>query len=215
MELVEHLKKTKQREHVIISEKYKWIYLKFPRTAGTSLLRGTLEKNCNYSKHIFYYSSNIMVRKKFLSWINNIKNEHLKEYFIFTIVRNPYDRLVSAWRYIYLFARKENISFDNFVKNKMISKMYTSEASGHWSLMSDLVECDNRLITNYIGKYEDLDNSCKEICKNINFKIKKLPVINKLEHEHYSKYYTPELRQIVENVYRKDIELFNYSFEEI
>ena len=40
-----------------------------------------------------------------------------------------------------------------------------------------------------------------------------LPLLNKSEHLHYTKYYTnSSMIDIIKEIYKKDIELFDYSF---
>ena len=59
-------------------------------------------------------------------------------------------------------------------------------------------------------KYFNNDN----ICFLNRLPQKRLKKTNQTKHDHYSSYYTEETREIVENLYKKDIELFDYHFEE-
>jgi len=58
-----------------------------------------------------------------------------------------------------------------------------------------------------IIKYEELQKSIYEL-----FGIKKLPKLNSSKHEYYTTYYNAELKNMVYDIYYKDIELFNYTF---
>jgi len=69
---------------VLTSDKFKFIYYDIPKTASSSVIAFTrkADPNCVLNgRHNF---------------APNCK--HYDEYFKWTIVRNPYDRIVSAWR---------------------------------------------------------------------------------------------------------------------
>ena len=42
-----------------------------------------------------------------------------------------------------------------------------------------------------------------------------LPHKNKTDHKHYSAYYNDKTKEIIAEVFREDVDKFNYSFEHI
>ena len=66
----------------------------------------------------------------------------------------------------------------------------------------------------YIGRFEDLDNSWKYICNKLNIEYSELPHKNKSEYKEldYRKAYTSETKEFVAKKYSEDIKLFNYEF---
>lgn len=78
---------------IIVSPKKKFIYMKPAKTAGTSILRGILEVHFQDIIHKKDHP------KKFLRWLKNLSDEKLDGYFIFSVCRNPWDRVVSIAHY--------------------------------------------------------------------------------------------------------------------
>jgi hypothetical protein len=67
----------------------------------------------------------------------------------------------------------------------------------------------------FIGKIENLQNDFNTICDNIGIPRKPLTQRNKSKHDHYSKYYDKETRDIVASRFAEDIEMFGYKFERL
>jgi hypothetical protein len=84
-----------------------------------------------------------------------------------------------------------------------------------------LFVCDeeDNIIVDYVAKYEDgLEAGIEEAFRQLGAPISepiKLPKSNvtKTSREHYSSYYTSATKNIVEYLYRKDFEIFDYSIE--
>lgn len=147
--------------------------------------------------------------------------------FSFTFVRNPWDRVVSA----YLFLKSGGVnrndsddfdkylkrfnSFTDFVMNfdeKILDQI-------HFSQQYEWV-CDDKdnLIVDFVGRFEHLQKDFDEVCQILN--LPNIPLLhsNKTKNKpknHYSSYYNNETKQIIEQKYIKDIEMFEYSYEEI
>jgi hypothetical protein len=149
--------------------------------------------------------------------------KELSSYFKFTFVRNPWDRLVSA----YHFLQKGGISnedkhffdvhlakykdFDDFVINWINKEniMRGLHFRPQWSFIYDKRQ---KITVDFIGKFEDIDKDFNFVCQKLGVDII-IEKTNVTERRPYQKYYSEETKEIVRNVYQRDIEEFGYIFE--
>ena len=191
------------------SDKFKCIFIHIPKTGGNSIYEALFSKNSN--GHIRYSEYQEENSKKF------------QEYFKFAIVRNPWDRLVSA----FFFLKKggmhcvdkewaqENLkefnTFDQFVmsginKKKIYSGVHFKPQS-YW-----ICDKNNRIMVDFIGRLETLDQDFLFISNKIGSNKKTLKKLNAVSKLDYRKYYNERTKNIVYDFYKDDIELFGYTF---
>jgi len=159
------------------------------------------------------------------------------EYFKFTVVRNPWDLQVSyLWwallykksprRYITLIKKnwKDPEYYIKTIKNKL-KKLFKIN---HIRLLENPLEIlDNSeycftpsgapLCDFYIS-YENIEEDYRKVCGKLGIPYEKLPFVkNKLrkDKKHYSKYYNNKTKLIIAKKLKKQIEYFNYKFEEV
>lgn len=153
------------------------------------------------------------------------------DYFIFSVTRNPYERLVSC--YEHFFNRPEK-SFETQAYARPISKLLTSSktpisfdtfarfvfgqndivSDRHWRAQHSLLsDSSANLLPHMIGRFETLNDDFSEISKLIGKKIT-LPHINKSKKrlKHYTDYYSAEIRELIKHRYQNDLQEFNYQF---
>ena len=133
--------------------------------------------------------------------------------FTFTFVRNPWDRLVSAWKHFH-----PDWPFEQYVKH--IATVLFDRDSKFWTDVwhtlpqyGHLHDDRGQLVVDLVGRFENLERDFNLILTKIGAPKIELPMLNRTKHSHYSEYYTPSLVDIVEDLYQKDIEAFGYSFE--
>lgn len=209
---------------MIYSEKYKFLFVHVPKTAGTSI-RKILQDN--YIHDITHGSFNKSDWNYHHAKASNFKN-HFRDtwdsIYKFAFVRNPWDWLVSYYHYA---IQSEDISkspdektkkwqnnmkqaktFDEFFYNDKLlplpQYLWVTDTSDPYNIIVD-----------YVGKVETLNKDFDNIKKNANLQLPELPVTNKSKHNHYSSYYTKAMLKRVEDKYGLDIELFAYNFETI
>ena len=147
----------------------------------------------------------------------------INSYFKFTVVRNPWDRVVSAYHFLSNGGMndtdkrwaEDNIGeykdFQSFVKGWLnidnIFK-YHHFRPQYLYFMGD----NEKLKIDYFAFLENIDDDFEVICKKIGFK-SILEQKNQSIHKDYKDYFDEETKLIVATVYEKDIGLLGYSFD--
>ena len=68
-------------------------------------------------------------------------------------------------------------------------------------------------MVNYLGHYETLHDDYAAICARLGLDATELPRHNRRTFRDYRDYYDDATRELVGDVWRKDIEMFGYDFE--
>ena len=205
------------------------LFIWVPRTGGTSIWRylstqsGSVDKlwrkpyEFENQKIVTFAHTSIMD----LLSKNIMSRDYFSNAFKFAFVRNPWERLVS----LYFYLRPGNHpkistkSFDSFclgLKDIVLEPVgfYNVRGLSQCNQQVDwLFDKDGRLIVDFIGRFENLQSDFEKICDRTGITARRLPRVNITKHRHYSAYYTVETRQVVEELFKKDIETFGYSFE--
>lgn len=150
------------------------------------------------------------------------KPKEFNTYFKFTIVRNPWDRLVSAFHYLKKGGFNEidaawaekNLSeyedFDTFVKNwinsRNIWEWHPFRPQYHYICIN------GKNLLDFTGYFENLEEDFEIICKKTGIH-NSLGTYNQSSRTDYKNYYNESTRQIVAAVYDRDIELLGYTFD--
>jgi len=142
----------------------------------------------------------------------------INTYFKFAFVRNPWDRLVSHYYYLvqyWDFLKKHPLTFKDWVLNSQ-SKEGDSFLDNHSITQFNYVSNPKtkELLLDFVGRFENLQEDFDKVCKIIDMPSQKLNVINTSRHEHYTKYYNEDTKNIIGDHFRKDVEYFGYKFGE-
>jgi len=185
----------------------KCVYIHIPKTAGTSI--ETCLKNENDINQVVGGHSTFQA-------LMHYKETIMCNLFTFTIVRNPYDRLLSAYKYMLKMETNEILgneeikkceNFKDFVMNYLDETTILSNM--HLKPQYEFIVYQGKISVDYIGKYEHLVKDWKVICKKLRKDII-LPWLNKSNTEHYSGFYDDEMKNKVKKLYYMDFTMFNY-----
>ena len=136
----------------------------------------------------------------------------------FTLVRNPWDKVVSHYEY----RRKRNktdlatqdISFAEWVKKTYGPEkdpFYYNNPKAFQPQVEWLKDDEGNISIDFVGKFESINEDFEQIKKAIGLDAE-LPHLNASRRADYRSYYDDETREIVAQWFREDIEAFNYHF---
>lgn len=201
---------------MIISHKYKFIFIKTQKTAGSSIEKILL--NHLGSNDVFagmpienIPSKNCENIYEHCDWktIKSLDDTAWKNYFKFTVERNSWDKVVSLyWFFTKHYPKKTSKGFDAFIlgnKNKFFKD--------DWGLYTN----NDKILVDKVIQYNDLHNGFKEVCEQLS-----IPYKNELDTvkmktglrkvKNYQDMYKESTKQKVFHFYKKPIEYYNYSF---
>lgn len=187
------------------------IFIHVPKNAGQSI-RNSLFENL-LPGHMKAFTYQLIFPKRIYD-----------NYFKFAIVRNPWDRLASAYMFMKgggahekdrLWSEKKLAQFDTFesfvrtgLQNDEIQKW------PHFRPQVDFLRGQNgKIELDFIGRFENLQEDFNHVRDHLGL-TGKLLFINKTNTKRapYQTYYTNETQQIAANIYQEDVEAFKYNF---
>ncbi len=142
-----------------------------------------------------------------------IGEEAFARYFKFAFVRNPWDRFISYCA----FMTREDSAFEQRPKDVMRHFLFKDRPTDHLLYFPQhtfLTDGQGELLADTVGRVEHMQASYDAICQRIGIPSEQLEKVNSTRRNDYREYYDRELIDGVAEFYRRDIELFGYSFEE-
>lgn len=214
----------------MIIEKYKILFVHIPRTGGTTI--GNILNNDIYKN--FLHNKTIKLEHKYYDNYKNIIGDSIREYFVFSFVRNPYSRLFSFWRNCCDANPKTEYIFSCHKKNTELS-LYIDQPNSP-TIFQKFVEClyneRNQLHllgntqysmihkndANFIGKYENFNIDLKRVINLLNYHVRNKVFFNQSLHANklskniheYKSYYNSNTQKLVNTIYANDFVEFNY-----
>ncbi len=163
--------------------------------------------------------------------------EVLENYFKFSIVRNPWERVISAWK---MFEQHEKRKQDRSYTLAEFLQVVTDHKIGYeahyrnprereqWEHSKDnirhhtlpalhpyygLADRSGHIKADFVGRFENLQADLVYISGELGLKQLRIPKVNKTRHLSYQVYYDSDSVDLVRDYYRQDIEAFDYQFD--
>jgi hypothetical protein len=207
----------------VIDHNKKAIYLHIGKAAGTSI-----EKMMSPEKHdamvadrhlMFGYDKEegLYLQHASAETTRRLVGEAVfRQYYKFTIVRNPYSRMLSVYHYLIDQHKQQFGSFQAYIEALpgIVDSPQTQKGSHHIP-QTFYTHIDGEFICDYVGKFEELPVSIEPVRVQLDME-NSLQKHNARRSQNWSRrpvayYYTSSMRQIMQEIYADDFACFDYS----
>lgn len=128
-------------------------------------------------------------------------------YFVFSVVRNPWDRFVSGWKYC-ASTRSRTL------RDVLLDPPRAGHDYRHLmrSQVDILFDANGRCVTDFLMRYESLQQDFDTVCDRLAKSRVTLPWVNAGSRMDYRSYFDDECRMLFEQRFACDIEAFDYRY---
>jgi hypothetical protein len=218
---------------MIVSHKYRFIFLRTEKTGGTSLtdvLNNVIavdDFQASLSRPGWARYSPIhhgALKRNFPQWFGLHRHATARQvrtvigpkifdsYFKFAIERNPWDRQVSLYVHREWKKGRQAASFDRDMRSALYRNTEYVRLN-NWSIYAIGGEIVADRIIRYETLSEDIARLMADLGIDIEFEIPRHRSY-KSDRPHYSTYYSDWTRKLVERWYPREIDAFGYQFED-
>lgn len=203
---------------MIVSHRHQFVFFAVPRT-GTHAIRAALQPHLgpgDWQQQTLTAQLRLPVPE-----LAKVRHGHIglreaeaelpvavsRDYFKFAVVRNPYDRFVSACAFMHR-RNRAYVGNETFFRHDALHRQ-----KEHMLIRPQvelLVDAGGRLGMDYIGRYETLDESFREICSRAGLPETTLARVNSSVHAPYPTCYDDRLAKAVADFYGADFNLLGY-----
>lgn len=210
----------------MINNSEKFMFIHPPKCAGTSV-RAVLRRHYGSfdgsrelepfgmdlsNEGINYYLSVHGTLPRFVKFINDRHDADYfkrREWYIFAVIRNPFDRVVSFYHHISVH-RGVTSTFNDWVCHNLERDQFTRK-----NTYKSMFHYNNELCIDHFIRQENIEHDAKVVFNKLGIVDYNLSHqkhnTNRVEYD-YRKYYNDETREKVSKLFEWDINYFGYKF---
>lgn len=174
------------------------LFIHIPKTGGMSIksiLEGSLFDLDFNNRHLFA-----------VEFCARISKQLYDKLYKFTVVRNPYDRLVSY----YYFMLKDDFHVDHIVHTQSLSEYVVWACEGGVSTQFEQVSLNGRIAVDRILYFETLQDDWEQLAYEFALE-SQLPVTNASSHMHWCNELSEEDMGLIYKSFLVDFKMFGYD----
>ena len=190
------------RSESVIDHSYKCIFIHQRKCAGISIIRSF---GITPRQRKWHSLNDGVLSEEPDKWENTIIQ--YPHYLVFSVVRNPWDRFVSGWKYCRSTRQRD-----------LIDVLRSLPVEGHdyrhvTRLQSAILYDRNGFpVFHELMRFETLQSDFDRVCDRLGKPRIHLPHSNRADRGDYRTYFNSESEALFATIFKRDIEMFGYSF---
>ncbi|MDF1695881.1 MAG: sulfotransferase family 2 domain-containing protein [Saprospiraceae bacterium] len=191
---------------MIVSHTKKFVFIHIQRTGGSSLIN-VLHNKLSANVQIYAQHGNSKSDENYLL-------DKYKDYFKFSMVRNPWERMLSWFLLIYkdqlTTMNQSRKQFEQFLHDDLA--FAKGDPYFHYNQIDYITQENGTFVTDRILRFENYNKEIHCLWDKLAMPKEDIPKMNPSIAVNYSDYYTDQSRRLIEQKCKKDIDFFGYTF---
>ena len=182
---------------IIVNPELRILYMKAAKTAGTSILRAT------FDQELGGFLNRKNTPEAHIEWIATITDEELEAFYIFSEVRNPYDRFLSMCGHFGMMPGEVVDRYEDLIKGEPYGSHMTPQIFN--------THMDGEVYVDRIMRFERISEEFTLFSHDTGLALPRLPHVNRSDRTALPERLDPKARGFVERVYRADLAAYGYT----
>ena len=199
----------------MISHKKKFVLITPPKTGSNSLIR-TLQPYIEIHKTIYrqgddfeYTETDTDVKECKHNSYEEYQLKINKEYKVYGSIRNPFHRMASWWRH---FLVKRQLTVESYDFTQFLTQNY----GARFVNMVDYFSHEGEVVVKAFIRLENVQEDFNIFCDDVGIsqtfvERRNEGIFIQNKEEYYSQIYNDVTKKLVETIFKRDLEYFNYE----
>lgn len=215
--------------HMIISPGRNYIFVHIPKTGGTSMMLA-LEDRAKKDDILIGDTPKAKRRRKRLKGLRTagrlwkhstladidglVSADEIDSAFVFTLVRNPWDRMVSYYHWLQTqnfdhpaITLAQQVDFTTFLNDPSTQSAMRAAPYRHY-----VTDAQGREVCDAFIRLEHLEDDSKALWQHLGFRLDLSVNNHSTRHPDYRTYYTENDSALVRSLFAQDIDRFGYVY---
>jgi len=171
-----------------------------------------LRKKIKYKLKFFAHMPIWLIKERLEPLSKKFNYDIFNNFYKFGVIRNPFDVVVSDYYWRKDSKNRKKRSFEYILKELELNNFQTYALLNLNKLMDKNLD---KILCNKIIKYENLNEELSTVFYKLGIPFNgKLEIFKKKSErdKDYKKFYNDKSRKLIEEIFWKEIEMFNYKF---
>lgn len=189
---------------MLICSEPQFMFVHIQRTGGTAIESALL-------RDFFPHTTSLPQHENMQTITTQLLHE-TQDYFKFAVVRNPWDRIASWYRFFHQHNPVNNLSVQAHFKHFVQQELPKQTPHFFFNQLDYISLTPSKHEMDYLIRFENFEKDLANVSKKLGLPPTSFPKINQNKKNDYKLLYDQESIKFIAESCKRDIDFFNYSY---